>query len=85
MEDFFTWWNLIFIIPFLGGFLFLVLQVLGLGEAEFEADHDVDHDFDHDIDHDMDQGDHAECQHDGESGYRCELAGSLPPEFFAPG
>lgn len=57
----FEWWNLIYVIPFLGGFLFLLIQAAGLsGDGDHDIDHDLDHDLDTDADHDHDHdADHS--------------------------
>jgi len=66
MAQLFTWWNLIYVIPFCAGFLFLLLQVIGLGETGLGADHDMDHDFDHDFDHDLDHDIDHDMDHDAD-------------------
>jgi len=59
------WWNLIFILPFFLGIVFLVMQVVGLGgELGHDADHDMDHDLDHDVDHDLDHDVDHDLDHD---------------------
>ncbi len=57
----FEWWNLVFVIPFCGGLLFLLIQTLGLsGDGDHDFDHDLDHDLDTDADHDADHDHDAE-------------------------
>ena len=60
-----SWWNLIFILPFALGLMYLGLYTIsgwtfGDGEAELELDHDVDVDAHLDIDGDV----HADINHD---------------------
>lgn len=58
------WWNLVFLLPFAGAAVFMLLQgISGVHGGEAEAEHEIeaDHDFDHeaddgvDHDHDADQ------------------------------
>ncbi len=66
------WWNLIYIVPFLMGFAFLLMQVIGIGEGDVDADADadvdadVDHDvdLDADVDHDVDLDVDVDVDHD---------------------
>jgi membrane protein implicated in regulation of membrane protease activity len=59
------WWNLVFVIPFGLGLIFLALQTLGLGA---DYGHDMDHDFDHDMDHDADHDTDHDSGHDQDAG-----------------
>jgi membrane protein implicated in regulation of membrane protease activity len=60
LKRLFEWWNLIYVVPFFAGVVFLLIQTIGLG-SDFSQDHDVDHDLDHDMDHDADH----DAEHDG--------------------
>ncbi len=51
------WWNLIFVLPFLGALFYLILQASGLVGIGHGGDLDVDADADADIDAGVDAGD----------------------------
>jgi len=55
LETALQWYNLLFILPFLGAGFYLMLLASGLTTAEHDADADLDHDvdFDHDADTDI--------------------------------
>jgi ABC-type nickel/cobalt efflux system permease component RcnA len=54
LKQLLEWYNLVFIVPFLLGFAFLLMQMVGLGEGDFDGDADADMDHDVDVDADMD-------------------------------
>lgn len=70
--DLLAWWNLIFELPFLGAFLYMLLLATGTvaaGEggdadvdADVDADADVDHDFDHGIEHSIGGEGHSQSE-----------------------
>lgn len=78
-----AWWNLLFVIPFCAGLLFLLLQTLGLGEYELSADHDMDHDFDHDIDHDVDHDVDHDMDHDADHDHSHDVDHDINHELIS--
>lgn len=51
--DLFQWWNLIFLLPFAGAAILMLVQgISGVHAGEADADHGADHD--HGVDHDHD-------------------------------
>jgi hypothetical protein len=63
------WWNLVFILPFTAGLIYLFLMCSGLVSSEHGAgvggdiDHDIQFEHDVDLDHDI-QVDHGDIGHD---------------------
>lgn len=86
MLEILEWWNLVFVLPFLAGLLYLGLLCVGL-VGEHEVDADIDHDISIDVDHDADVGgdlDHGiehstevGHDHDGEHGAFVKALGFL--------
>jgi hypothetical protein len=69
--ELFAWWNLIFVLPFVAGLLYLLLLAAGImaegHDTEFHADTDVAHDFG--VEHSVDVGHGHDATHAGhESG-----------------
>ncbi|HKI04676.1 MAG TPA: hypothetical protein VKK31_22035 [Thermoanaerobaculia bacterium] len=65
LENLLEWWNLVFLLPFVGASVFMLVQgVSGLDSGDAHVDHDVDagggHDLAHDLDHDADYDHDAE-------------------------
>ena len=75
MLEILEWWNLVFVLPFLTGLLYLGLLCVGLGgEHEIEAhidvglDHGMSIDVDHGLDHGIEHSTEVGHGHDGDHG-----------------
>lgn len=79
LKDLLQWWNLVFLLPSAGAFIYLVFLASGLGGVEHDSDvhadvhldahldvgHELsmDHELDHGIEHAADHGYDAEASH----------------------
>lgn len=56
------WWNLIFVLPFMGALLYTLLLATGTvaGDHDADVDHDIDHDFDHGVEQSVGHDHHFE-------------------------
>ncbi|MFH1985400.1 MAG: hypothetical protein ABIL58_26485 [Pseudomonadota bacterium] len=68
MAELLQWWNLIFILPFIGALFYILLLCTGTVAADHDADFNVDMDQDADLSADMDHSTGIEHLHDVDPG-----------------